>query len=143
MAEIITEIKILISLVGGTIAGLLGGCDVVLKALICFVCVDYLTGTVRAIKERKLNSRTGFIGLLKKALIFAVILLAQVLDEVTGIGALRSVAALFYISNEGISITENLSLIGVKFPKRVKEVLEQLRNEDKDDDNTEDTKSDN
>ena len=114
----------------------------VLKALICFVCVDYLTGTVRAIKERKLNSRTGFIGLLKKALIFTVVLLAHVLDEVTGVGALRSMAVMFYISNEGISILENLSKIGVPFPSKIKEVLEQIKKDDEDE-NTEDTKSDN
>ena len=68
MTEFLTTIKLYIAVIGGAIAGLIGGCDMILKALICFVCVDYLTGTVRAIKERKLNSRTGFIGLLKKAL---------------------------------------------------------------------------
>ena len=126
MTEFITTIKLYIAIIGGAIAGLFGGCDMILKALICFVCVDYLTGTVRAIKERKLNSRTGFIGLLKKALIFTVVLLAHVLDEVTGVGALRSMAVMFYISNEGISIIENLSKTGVPFPLKIKEVLEQL-----------------
>lgn len=141
MAEFITTIKLYIAIVGGAIAGLFGGCDMILKALICFVCVDYLTGTVRAIKERKLNSRTGFIGLLKKALIFTVVLLAHVLDEVTGIGALRSMAVLFYISNEGISILENLGKLGIPYPQKLKDILEQL--EDKDDDDNKDTKSDN
>lgn len=126
MTEFLTTIKLYIAIIGGAIAGLIGGCDMILKALICFVCVDYLTGTVRAIKERKLNSRTGFIGLLKKALIFTVVLLAHVLDEVTGVGALRSMAVMFYISNEGISIIENLSKTGVPFPAKIKEVLEQL-----------------
>lgn len=126
MTEFLTTIKLYIAVIGGAIAGLIGGCDMILKALICFVCVDYLTGTVRAIKERKLNSRTGFIGLLKKALIFTVVLLAHVLDEVTGVGALRSMAVMFYISNEGISIIENLSKTGVPFPAKIKEVLEQL-----------------
>lgn len=142
MTEVITTIKIYIAIVGGTIAGLFGGCDMILKALICFVCVDYITGTVRAIKERKLNSRTGFIGLLKKALIFTVVLLAHVLDEVTGVGALRSMAVMFYISNEGISIIENLGMIGVPFPPKIKEVLEQIKKDDEYE-NTEDTKSDN
>ena len=126
MTVFLTTIKLYIAVIGGAIAGLIGGCDMILKALICFVCVDYLTGTVRAIKERKLNSRTGFIGLLKKALIFTVVLLAHVLDEVTGVGALRSMAVMFYISNEGISIIENLSKTGVPFPPKIKEVLEQL-----------------
>ncbi len=126
MTEFLTTIKLYIAVIGGAIAGLIGGCDMILKALICFVCVDYLTGTVRAIKERKLNSRTGFMGLLKKALIFTVVLLAHVLDEVTGVGALRSMAVMFYISNEGISIIENLSKLGVPFPPKINEVLEQL-----------------
>lgn len=142
MTEFITAIKFYIAIIGGAIAGLFGGCDMILKALICFVCVDYLTGTVRAIKERKLNSRTGFIGLLKKALIFSVVLLAHVLDEVTGVGALRSMAVMFYISNEGISIIENLSKLGVPFPPKIKEVLEQIKKDDEDE-TTEDTESDN
>lgn len=142
MTEFITSIKFYIAVIGGIIAGWFGGCDMILKALICFVCVDYLTGTVRAIKERKLNSRTGFIGLLKKALIFTVVLLAHTLDEVTGAGALRSMAVMFYISNEGISIIENLSKIGVPFPPKIKEVLEQIKKDDEDE-YTEDTESDN
>ena len=128
MYNALNYIKIMISVLGGAIAGLFGGCDMILKALICFVCVDYLTGTVRAIKERKLNSRTGFIGLLKKALIFTVVLLAHVLDEVTGICALRSMAVLFYISNEGISILENLGKLGIPYPQKLKDILEQLEN---------------
>ena len=142
MTELITTIKLYIAIIGGVIAGLFGGCDMILKALICFVCVDYLTGTVRAVKERKLNSRTGFIGLLKKAMIFTVVLLAHVLDEVTGVGALRSMAVMFYISNEGISIIENLSKIGVPFPPKIKEVLEQIKKDDEDEPE-EDTESDN
>ena len=70
-----------------------------------------------------------------------MVLLAHVLDEVTGIGALRSMAVLFYISNEGISILENLGKLGIPYPQKLKDILEQL--EDKDDDDNKDTKSDN
>ncbi len=35
----------------------------------------------------------------------------------------------FYLSNEGISIIENVALIGLPVPKKLKEVLEQLHEE--------------
>jgi toxin secretion/phage lysis holin len=47
---------------------------------------------------------------------------------------------LFYISNEGISILENLGKLDIKYPQKLKDILEQL--EDKDE-HKDDTKSDN
>ena len=107
----------------------------------CFVLVDYISGVVLAFKQGKLNSMKGFIGLLKKAMIFLVIIIAHLLDELTGIGAIRSMAVFFYISNEGISILENLGKLEVKIPQKIKDVLEQL--EDNHDEHSKDTKSDN
>lgn len=141
MTEFLTNFKLIISVIGGAIMAALGGCDKLLLILACFVLVDYISGVVLAFKQGKLNSMKGFIGLLKKAMIFLVIIIAHLLDELTGIGAIRSMAVFFYISNEGISILENLGKLEVKIPQKIKDVLEQL--EDKHDEDTKDTESDN
>lgn len=135
------KLQLILSVVGGVIMAALGGCDMLLEVLIWFVVVDYISGVVLAIKQGKLNSMKGFIGLAKKAIIFLVIIIAHLLDELTGIGAIRSMAVLFYISNEGISILENLGKLEIPYPQKLREILEQL--EDKHDEHTEDTESDN
>lgn len=126
---------------GGLIMKALGGCDTLLVVLLGFIAVDYTSGVVLAIRNRKLNSRVGFYGLLKKAMILLVVFLAHLLDAVTGFDAVRSMAVMFYISNEGISILENLGKLGVAYPQKLKDILEQL--EDEKNDNSENTKSDN
>ena len=135
------KIQLILSVIGGAVMAALGGCDTLLGVLVWFVVVDYISGVILAIKNRKLNSRVGFLGIAKKALIFLVIITAHLLDELTGIGAIRSMAVMFYISNEGISILENLGKLEVKYPQKLKEILEQL--EDKHDVHKEDTESDN
>ena len=141
MTEIFTYIRLWLSIIGGLIMKALGGCDALILVLLGFVCVDYISGVVLAIRNRKLNSRAGFYGLLKKAMILLVIFLAHLLDIVTGFDAIRSMAVMFYISNEGISILENLGKLGVAYPQKLKDILEQL--EDEKNDNSENTKSDN
>ena len=140
MTDLLMYLKLIFSVMGGTIMSALGGFDALLTVLIWFVVVDYISGVVLAIKQAKLNSRVGFIGLLKKAIIFCVIIIAHLLDNLTGFGAIRSMAVLFYISNEGISILENLGKLDVAYPQKLKDILEQL--EDKNED-TKNTKSDN
>ena len=135
-----SKIQLSLSVLGGIIMASLGGCDTLLMVLIGFVAVDYISGVVLAIKNRRVNSRVGFVGLAKKAMIFLVVFLAHLLDEVTGIGAIRSMAVMFYISNEGISILENLGKLDIKYPQKLRDILEQL--EDKNE-YSKDTKSDN
>lgn len=134
------KIQLILSVIGGAIMAALGGCDTLLMVLVGFVAVDYISGVVLAIKNGNLNSKKGFMGLAKKFMIFLVIFLAHLLDQVTGVGAIRSMAALFYISNEGISILENLGNLDIKYPQKLKDILEQL--EDKNE-HTEDTESNN
>ena len=123
MAEMIDYIKIVLSIVGGIIASALGGCDTLLLVLLGFMCVDYVSGIVLAIKQGKLNSRTGFFGVLKKAMMLLVVFMAHLLDVVMGFDYIRAMAIMFYISNEGISIVENLGKIGVKIPQKLKDIF--------------------
>ena len=114
--------------VGGFIGWFLGGPDGFLYALIAFVVVDYVTGVMCAIADRKLSSQIGAKGIFKKVLIFVLVGVGHIIDsQVLGNGgAVRTAVIFFYLSNEGISILENAAHIGLPVPEKLKAVLEQL-----------------
>ena len=114
--------------VGGFLGWFLGGCDGLLYALIAFVTVDYVTGVMCAVVDRKLSSSVGFKGIFRKVLIFIMVGIAHILDtQVIGNGSvLRTAVIFFYISNEGVSLLENASYLGLPVPEPVKTVLKQL-----------------
>lgn len=109
MKDIINVIQIVIAAVGGYIGYFLGGLDSFLYALIAFVVIDYLTGIMVAVLEKKLSSEVGFRGIFKKVLIFSLVAVAHIIDaELIRTGsAIRTAVIFFYLSNEGISILEN------------------------------------
>lgn len=120
----------MLALVGGFIADLMGGWDTMLKTLVLFVVIDYATGILAAIYKQKLSSAVGYRGIIKKVCIFAIILLAAKIDSCFGSELVRNVAIVFYIANEGISILENVGKTGVKYPKKLRDILEQLRDKE-------------
>lgn len=107
----------------------IGPVNGLLIALIVFVITDYITGLASAIVRKELSSSVGFKGLARKVLIFLIVGIANVLDVyVLGANAvLRTAVILFYMANEGLSIIENAGEIGLPIPKKLKEVLAQLR----------------
>ena len=110
---------------------LLGGWDRALEILLIFIALDYLTGIGAAMKTKTLKSSIGFEGLIKKATIFLVVILAAQLDRITGnaAGVFRTATAFFFISNEGLSILENVGEMGVKLPAFIAGALTKLRDE--------------
>lgn len=127
--EIGQSIVVGFAAIGTCISSFLGGWDLLLKALVVFIVVDYVTGVICAIVEHKLNSKIGFKGIAKKFLILAIVGLAFMLDKAVGTNVLRNMAILFYIANEGISILENSTKIGVPYPQKLKDILDQLKKE--------------
>lgn len=127
-------INVLFSLIGGYVGFFFGGLDGLLTAIIVFIIVDYITGVIRAIIEQRLSSAIGFKGLLKKVVILIVISLGHMMDcFLLGDGDMvRNACIFFYISNEGISILENVVALGVPVPDILRNVLEQLNKEDND-----------
>lgn len=99
-------------------------------ALLAFVIMDYLTGLIVGWRRKELSSAIGFNGLAKKVFIFCLVALGHIIDVyVLGTGAvLQSAITLFYIANEGISVTENAANIGVPIPKKLIDVLQQIKN---------------
>ena len=114
--------------IGGWIGYFLGGCDGLMYALLAFVVIDYITGVMCAVADKKLSSEVGFKGIARKVLIFLLVGIANILDvNVIGNGSvLRTAVVFFYISNEGVSLLENAAHLGLPVPDRMKAVLEQL-----------------
>lgn len=130
------KVQIAITALGGWLGYFLGGMDGLLIALLVFAVLDYITGIMCAIADRKLSSAVGFRGICRKVLIFALVGVGHILDtQVVGTGAaLRSAVICWYLSNEGISILENAAHLGLPVPDKLRTVLEQLHDrKDKDD----------
>ena len=116
--------------VGGWLGYLLGGSDGLLYALLIFVVIDYLTGVMCAIEDKKLSSAVGFRGLCRKVLTFMLVGVGHVLDvHVLGqAGVLRTAVIFWALANNGLSIIENSTHLGLPVPEQLKDVLEQLHN---------------
>ena len=130
MRSIWTGIQIAFSAIGGFIGWLLGGFDGFLYALIAFAVIDYITGVMGAISDKRLSSEVGFKGICRKVLIFVLVGIGNlvhvyVLGEA---GVLRTAVFFFYLSNEGVSLLENSAHVGLPIPQKLKSVLEQLHN---------------
>lgn len=124
------EIRVTAAIIGTALSQWLGGFDGLIETLIVFVIVDYVTGIFAAIIEKNLSSEFGFKGLLRKVLIFVLVGVANVVDEKllsVGDELLRTAVIFFYISNEGISILENVTRIGLPVPDKLKDILLQLK----------------
>jgi len=128
MKEFWNMIQVIFTGIGGWLGYFLGGCDGLLYALLAFVVIDYLTGVMCAVSDRKLSSEVGFKGICRKVLIFLLVGIGSILDaQVIGTGSvLRTAVIFFYLSNEGISILENAAHLGLPVPDKLKLVLEQL-----------------
>lgn len=127
-----TKLQIAITGIGGWLGYVLGGMDGLLIALVVFITIDYITGIMCAVIDKKLSSEVGFKGIFKKVLILMLVGIANVIDvHVVGTGsALRGATVCFYLSNEGLSILENTVHLGLPVPEKLKEVLSQLHNRD-------------
>ena len=126
MKEFWTTIQVVFAGIGGWLGWFLGGCDGLLYALLAFVVIDYITGIMCAVVDKKLSSAVGFKGIFKKVLIFALVGIGHILDtRVIGSGSvMRTAVIFFYLSNEGVSLLENAAYLGLPIPQKLKSVLE-------------------
>ena len=135
MKDFIYTFKLIFTAIGGSIGYFLGGFDGLIFALVAFVIIDYITGLMAAVIEKKLSSEIGFKGIFKKVLIFILVGIGHTIDfYLIGKGsAVRTAVIFFYLSNEGLSIIENASRIGLPVPEQLRIVFRELRKEDKKD----------
>jgi toxin secretion/phage lysis holin len=129
MRDIGTFIQMAFAAIGGWLGWFLGGYDGFLYALIAFVVIDYILGVMCGILEKQLSSDVGARGIFKKVVIFSLVGIAHIIDQniIGDGGAIRTAVIFFYLSNEGISIIENSTRIGLPVPEKLKEILEQLK----------------
>ena len=133
-----TKIQIAVTGLGGWLGYFLGGVDGMMTALIVLMALDYITGIMCAIVDKKLSSAVGFKGICKKCLILMLVGVANVIDlHVVGSGsALRGAVICFYMSNEGLSLLENAAHIGLPIPDKLRDIHSQLHDKDRTNDTT-------
>ena len=129
-------IKLIFGGIITAVSGFLGGMDGIMYALLAFISIDYITGVAVAVKQHKLSSEVGFWGLVRKSCIIALVGVAHFVDVYvmhTG-DIFRTAISLYYIGNEGISLLENMGNLGVPLSPKLKNVLEQLKNNSEEED---------
>lgn len=111
-----------------TIIYLLGGMDIALKSLIIIMMIDYITGVASAIYNKKLSSKIGFKGIIKKFSYLCVVALSVVIDNlISQDGIIRTLVIYFFVANDGLSIIENMAEMDIKLPKKLVDSLEQIK----------------
>ncbi len=115
---------------------ILTGYDTLFKALLIFIVLDYLSGIMRAIYTKKLSSKIGAKGIIKKIGYIVLIVVVEILDILLkDNGYLRNIIIYMFIANEGISILENWSAMGIKVPYIIKDKFSNLKGGDDDEQN--------
>lgn len=122
---------------GSVIAGLFGGFDAALTTLIIFMAADYISGLIVAgvfkksgkSKDGALESKAGWKGLCRKGGTLLVVLVACRLDLLLGSNFIRDATVIAFITNEVLSLTENLGLMGVPIPKVIRNAISALKKE--------------
>ena len=109
-----------------------GGESEVIKALVICMTCDYITGIIKAVKQKNLNFYVGFFGIFKKIVIIVLIVAVNELDIVLGLTgstiSCKFAIVCFYISNEIISVLENAAAIGIQVPKQLMKILDHMKN---------------
>lgn len=131
--EIMKEISSsIIAVVCTTLVYLLGGLDVALSCLLVAIVLDYVSGLIKAFVTKNLSSKIGVKGIIKKVSVLLIVMLAVLVDRVTGeTGAIRTLVIYYFVANEGLSIIENLGQAGVPIPQSIKKALKVMKKENK------------
>ena len=122
--------EVLIAFLGTGCVYLLGGVDVAIACLLIAIALDYVSGIIKAYVTKTLSSKIGLRGILKKVGVLLVVMLAVLIDRVSGeTGAIRTLVIYYFVANEGLSIIENLAEADVPIPKSLKKALKALKKE--------------
>lgn len=128
--NIITGVLVII---GGVIGYLIGPIDGLVYCLIVFMVIDYITGIiVAALIDKSLSSSIGFLGIAKKVMIIALVIVSNLLDMyIIGSGSTAKTAIIsFYLVNEGISIIENVTRLGLPIPESLLKLFNDIKGKD-------------
>lgn len=126
MDSMLDKSKVIFALLGGVLSWLFGTLDSLIYALVAFVSIDYTTGVLVAILNKKVSSEIGCKGISKKVMIFALVALGNIIDQciISSGSSIRTMIIMFYLSNEGISIIENAANMGLPLPQKLKDIIQ-------------------
>ena len=117
------------SMITGSITGVLlylfGDFDQMLKVLVVLIILDWITGLLTALYNKKINSEVGFKGIIKKVFILIIVIVSSIMQFIVNL-PIRDVVIMFFVANESISILENKGVV-IPIPLQLKNTLEQLR----------------
>ena len=121
-------LKMILSIIGTGCVYIFGGLDVALQCFLIAIVLDYITGLCKAYVTKKLNSKIGLKGIIKKVGLLCLVALAVILDRICGeTGLIRTMILYYLVANEGLSIIENLGKMDIIVPQFLKDKLEQLK----------------
>lgn len=131
----------IVGIVGSFIAGLFGGWDASIRALLLFMAIDFLTGLILAGVFRKspktasggLQSKIGWKGVSQKCVTLLLVLISAQLDLILGTTYIRDAVCIAFTVNELISIFENAGLMGIPMPAALKKAIDLLQSKGKED----------
>lgn len=128
------EISTVLTVLGSIAVYFLGGADTLLIVAGMFILLDYITGLSKGVMTKTINSNKGWKGILRKTMYLVAIGVGEGLDKVTVLDdaglSFRTIMLCYVIGTEGISILENLSIMGIKMPSKIQKILEKLKDEE-------------
>ncbi len=124
-----TVFSSIVAVIGTAASMFLGGWDIAIQVLIFCMIADYVTGVLGAFRTKTVSSEVMFWGGIRKTIILAVIAFSVLLDQLIGNDApiFRTIAIYFYVGREGLSVVENIGVLGVPLPGFITKSLEQLQ----------------
>jgi len=122
-------LRLALTAIVSTLSWVFGGFDLLFRALIALMVLDYISGIIVAIRMKQVSSIVGFKGLAKKLMIFIMVAVSNLIDMVIlgESNICRALTIAFYSANEAISILENATQLGLPLPEKLKAVLEQVK----------------
>lgn len=106
---------------------LVGGFDVLFRALLIMMALDYVTGLIKGYKNKNINSKSAYKGFWKKIVVLIIVVGANQMDMILQGMGIRTLVLMFYVATEFLSIIENASVLGVPIPSKLKDALEQCK----------------
>lgn len=130
MLNKIETLDYVFALSASVVTFLLGQYDLPLKILIAAILLDFVSGSLKAIYFRKIDSSIGVKGIIKKVNILLCVMIAHLTDTITGTEIARNPIIFCFVANEFWSVAENSTQMGLKVPSILKDRLSQVNQGD-------------
>lgn len=109
--EKIEIVKITTGVITSIVTSLFGGLDDLFIMLLIMIVVDFISGMLKAIYKKEIDSSKFFMGGMRKVSILLVVIVSTQIDVYMGGGiSIRTVTITYYIISEGLSFIENISV---------------------------------